>query len=368
MIPQVDDVEIELEEMESVAFGQPHDAETDDPGVVDDSLLDVADGGSHPAITLSDPSISEQTPPVSIPTEGTTIPPVDTFVPPRAPASESGIFDGDISGAIKMLTQLVASQAHRSNIVPSSSSQQGDSTSSRVNKFLQLDHPVFTGANLEEDPQDFIDEMHKTLRVICATETEGVELAAYRLKGVAYSWFELLEDSREEGRPPARWSEFADAFIDHFLPAVTRAARAMEFENLRQGNRSMWEYHMEFARLSKYVIHMLLTMEARVRRFVQGLNSFTINEALMAALNSNMNYGKMVAFAQATESRKLKNRMEREGNSKARSTCNMRESLGGGRSAFRGGSSVPSQSIAQSSASAPPSRPSQQQWSHFRPG
>ncbi|XP_070014109.1 uncharacterized protein [Nicotiana sylvestris] len=225
-----------------------------------------------------------------------------------------------------------------------------------------------SSVNPEEDPQDFINEMHKTLRVMRATETEGVELADYRLKGVAYSWFELWEDSREEGRPSMRWSEFADAFIDHFLPAETRAAHAAEFENLRQGNRSVWEYHMEFARLSKYAIHMLPTMEARVHRFVQGLNSLTINEASTAALNSDMNYGKMVAFAQATENHKLKNRMEREGSSKARSTSNMGESLGGGRSAFRGGSSGPSQSIAQSSASAPLSGPSQQQWRHFRPG
>nr|XP_009778655.1 PREDICTED: uncharacterized protein LOC104227972 [Nicotiana sylvestris] len=55
-------------------------------------------------------------------------------------------------------------------------------------------------------------------------------------------------------------------------------------------------------------------MEAKVRRFVQNLNSLTINEASMAALTSSMNYGKM------------------------------------------------------SSASAPPSGSSQQQWSHFKPG
>nr|XP_009794361.1 PREDICTED: uncharacterized protein LOC104241141 [Nicotiana sylvestris] len=172
-----------------------------------------------------------------------------------------------------------------------------------------------------------------------ATEIEGVELVAYRLKAVAYSWFELWEDYREEGRPPARWSEFDDAFIDHFLPAEKRAARAAEFENLRLGNRSVWDYHMKFARLTKYAIHMLPTKEAR-----------------------------MVAFAQAIENRKLKNRIKREGNSKARSLGNMGESLSGGRSSFRGGSSGPCQSIAQSSSSAPPSGPSQQQWSHFRPG
>ncbi|XP_070010691.1 uncharacterized protein [Nicotiana sylvestris] len=253
-------------------------------GVADDSLLYDAGECSHPAIALPDSSTPEQTTPVPTPVEGTTIPPVDTSVPPPAPVSGSGISDGDIRGDIQMLTQLVASQAQRSNVAPSLSSQQGDSTSSRVNIFLQLDTPVFTGANPEEDPQDFIDEMHKTFR----------------------------EDSREEGSPPVRWSEFVDAFIDHFLPSETRAARAAEFENLRQGNRSLWDYHMEFAHLSKYAIHMFTTMEARMRRFVQGLNSLTINEASRTTLNSDMNYGKMVAFAQAIKNRKLKNRMERE--------------------------------------------------------
>ncbi|XP_070006116.1 uncharacterized protein [Nicotiana sylvestris] len=162
-------------------------------------------------------------------------PPTDIPIPPPTPASGSGISNGDLRGAIQMLTQIVASQAQRSNVAPTSSSQQGDSTSSMVNRFLQLDPPMFTGANTEEDPQDFIDEMYKTLRVMRATDMEGVELAAYHLKGVAYSWFELWEDYREEGSPPARWNEFADAFMDHFLPAETRAACAAEFETLKQG-------------------------------------------------------------------------------------------------------------------------------------
>ncbi|XP_070025889.1 uncharacterized protein [Nicotiana sylvestris] len=304
------------------------------------------EANANATIGVANDSLLDETTPVPTLVEGTTIPPVDTSVPPLAPVSDSGISDGDLRGAIQMLTQLVASQAQRSNVAPSSSCQQWDSTSSRVNKFLQLDPTVFTGTNPEEGLQDFIDKMHKTLRVMRATETEGVELAAYRLKWMAYSWFELWEDSRREGSSPTRWSEFADAFIDHFLPAETRAARATEFENLRQGNRSVWGYHMEFAHLSKYVIHMLPTIESRMRRLVQGLNSLTINEASMAALNSDMNYGKMVAFAQDIDNRKLKNRIEREGNSKTRSTGTMGKSLGGGISAFRGGSSGPTQSVA----------------------
>ncbi|XP_070036584.1 uncharacterized protein [Nicotiana tomentosiformis] len=199
--------------------------------------------------------------------------------------------------------------------------------------------------------------MHKTLRVMRATETEAVELASDRLKEVAYSWFELWEESYEEGSPSARWGEFADAFIDHCLLAKTKVARAAEFESLRQDSLSVWEYHMRFAHLSNYVIYMMPTMEARVSRFVHGLSPLIINEAATAALNSDMNYGKMVAFSQATETCKLKNIMEREGSNKARSAGNFGGSSGGGRSAFRGGSSGPSQSFAQSSTSVPPSGP-----------
>ncbi|XP_070057203.1 uncharacterized protein [Nicotiana tomentosiformis] len=149
--------------------------------------------------------------------------------------------------------------------------------------------------------------------------------------------------------------------MDHFLPAETKATRAAEFESLKQGSMNVWEYHMEFVRLSKYAIHMLPTIEARVRRFVQGLSTLVIYESSTATLNSDMNYGKMVAFAQTTETRKLKNRMERQSSSKARSACNFGgfSGGGGGRLAFRGGSSGPSQSFTQSSMSAQSSRPSQ---------
>nr|XP_016449380.1 PREDICTED: uncharacterized protein LOC107774384 [Nicotiana tabacum] len=161
-----------------------------------------------PTITVPVSSTPEQTTPVPTPAEGATIPPADIPVPPPAPAPGPGISDGDLRGATQMLTQLVASQAQRTNVAPTLFSLQEDSSSSR-------------------------------------------------------------------------------------------------------GSRNVWEYHMEFVRLSKYAVHMMPTMETRVRRFVQGLSPLVINEATAAALNSDMNYGRMVAFAQATEARKLKLKMER---------------------------------------------------------
>ncbi|XP_070050485.1 uncharacterized protein, partial [Nicotiana tomentosiformis] len=281
------------------------------PEVAADSIFN--DAGEHPRsenippiTALPGSTTTDQTTPVPIPTEGATVPPTDIPVPAPAPAFDSGVTDVDLRRTIQMLAQIVASQVQRSSVEPTPSSQPGEFASSRVNKFLQLDPPVFTGTNLKEDPQDFIDDMHKTLRVMHATETDGGELASYHLKEVAYSWFELSEESREEGSPPVRWSEFTDAFIDHFVPAETKAACAAEPESLRQGSLTVWEYHMKSAHLSKYAIYMLPTMEAKVRRFVQGLSPLVINEAATTALNSDMNYGKMVAFSQATEDRKFK--------------------------------------------------------------
>uniref|UniRef100_A0A1U7WGA2 Uncharacterized protein LOC104226096 n=1 Tax=Nicotiana sylvestris TaxID=4096 RepID=A0A1U7WGA2_NICSY len=117
------------------------------------------------------------------------------------------------------------------------------------------------------------------------------------------------------------------------------AARATEFEVLKQGSMSVWEYHMEFVRLSKYTPQLVSTIGDRVRRFVQGLSPLV-----------------------ATEARKLKIRAERECNSRARSVGHS------GRPVQRRGPSGSSQSYAQSSANAPPSVHSYQQSSHLRSG
>ncbi|XP_070039167.1 uncharacterized protein [Nicotiana tomentosiformis] len=72
----------------------------------------------------------KKTAPVPTLTEDATVPP--TGIP--VPASDFGVSDIDLRGAIQMLTQIVAFQAQISNVIPTSSSQPGDSSSSRVNR------------------------------------------------------------------------------------------------------------------------------------------------------------------------------------------------------------------------------------------
>ncbi|XP_059288807.1 uncharacterized protein LOC132042219, partial [Lycium ferocissimum] len=87
--------------------------------------------------------------------------------------------------AVQLLTRLVSGQARRHG-AGGGHADRYDSL--RVRDFLTCNPPEFYGSRPAEDPQDFVRQMLRTLRVIRATETESVELASYRLRDVAVNW------------------------------------------------------------------------------------------------------------------------------------------------------------------------------------
>ncbi|XP_059294542.1 uncharacterized protein LOC132047526 [Lycium ferocissimum] len=95
-----------------------------------------------------------------------------------------------------------------------------------------------------------------------ATDTEAAELGAFQLQDVAHIWYETWEQSRGEDAPSATWDEFADAFIEHFMPIEVREAKATEFENLRQKDMTVQDYYLKFVSLSAYAPHMVPDMRA----------------------------------------------------------------------------------------------------------
>ena len=58
---------------------------------------------------------------------------------------------------------------------------------------------IFTGAKTSEDPQEFIDEVHKILVSMGATDIEKAELTSYQLKDVAQTLCKMWQDSRVLG-------------------------------------------------------------------------------------------------------------------------------------------------------------------------
>ncbi|XP_070028978.1 uncharacterized protein [Nicotiana sylvestris] len=200
----------------------------------------------------------------------------DTPAQEVAPGSVPSASDMDVRGAIQLLTQIVATQAQREG-----TSDVHEMSSSSSREFLNMKPLVFTGSKKDKDPQNFIDE----------------------LKDVANTLYEIWEESREEDADPSTKKEFADAFLEHFLPIKVLEAKALEFERLRQNDMSVNEYYLKFVSLAKYAPEMVRDMRARVRRFVLGLSDDLIAVANIAAQNNDMTITKMVDFVQGNEDR-----------------------------------------------------------------
>ena len=55
---------------------------------------------------------------------------------------------------------------------------------SHLRNFIRMNPPIFYGYKVEEDPQEFIDEIYKILFSMGLTTSEKAELATYQLKSV----------------------------------------------------------------------------------------------------------------------------------------------------------------------------------------
>ena len=59
---------------------------------------------------------------------------------------------------------------------------------SRLIDFPRLNLRTFDGSNVEEDPQEFIDEIYKILYAMGLNTSENAQLATYLLNDVAQIW------------------------------------------------------------------------------------------------------------------------------------------------------------------------------------
>ncbi|XP_049351896.1 uncharacterized protein LOC125816341 [Solanum verrucosum] len=180
----------------------------------------------------------------------------------------------------------------------------------RIRDFLNLDPPSFTGTDPNEDPQDFIDQIQRTFDVMHVSGKEALELAVYRLKGVAILWYEAWKQSRGTDAPSAIWKEFKKAFLDHYLPLEIREARADQFLNLHQGSMSVREYSLKFNSLDRYASNLVATMGDKVHPYMDRLDSYLVRDCTISSLNKDMDIARMQAFAQNLEDQRQRRRTQ----------------------------------------------------------
>ena len=207
----------------------------------------------------------------------------------------------EMRDAIRLLTQILAVQAGRQDRAQEYPDR---AASARARDFLTLNPPEFKGTDPNADPQEFIDGMQRTLDIMKASATESVELAAYRLQGIAINWFQSWRLSRGKDAPPPTWQEFSDAFLRHHMPPELRRARVDRFLNLRQDDMSVREYSVEFDSLARYAPAIVQNMEDRIHRYVMGLEPEWQEACMAVAMQPGMDIARVQAYAQGSEDRK----------------------------------------------------------------
>ena len=80
--------------------------------------------------------------------------------------------------SLQMLAQSLTNQKNR---VHASVNAMGGSAVSRVSDFVRMNSPEFLGSQINEDPQNFLDEIKKIFEVMHVSGNDLVELASYQL-------------------------------------------------------------------------------------------------------------------------------------------------------------------------------------------
>lgn len=111
--------------------------------------------------------------------------------------------------------QTITAQANR-EVVPREK-QHASTIASCLRDFTRINPPKYFGSKVDEDPQDFLDEVYNILFSMGMSSMEKIELAAYKLKDVAQTWYNQSKDSRALGGGLLTWEIFKKAFLDRFF-------------------------------------------------------------------------------------------------------------------------------------------------------
>jgi len=160
---------------------------------------------------------------------------------------------------------------------------------------MKIDLPSFNGNLRIEDFLDWVMEVERFFDYMSIREDRKVKLVAYKFKGGASSWWEKLQISRaRQGKGPVTsWLKMKRLLKARFLPPDFEQRLFQQYQECRQGGRTIQAYVDDFYRLSARN-DLMETEDQQVARFIGGLRVaiqdkvsmhpvFTLNQAVSLA-------------------------------------------------------------------------------------
>jgi hypothetical protein len=181
---------------------------------------------------------------------------------------------------------------------------------------------VFSWARDPLDADDWLNTIKSKFGLLHCTEYQKTLYATQQLKGPAVAWWaSYLVALPVEHH--VTWNEFRIAFHGHHLSAGTIRRKLIEFLELHQGNRSVYNYTQEFNNLAEYKRHHVDSDAKKGELYRMGLNiqlqdhlvknlSLSYNDPASTAIDQE---GTMRACEVAEEKRKRTTPRPTEGSS-----------------------------------------------------
>jgi hypothetical protein len=112
-------------------------------------------------------------------------------------------------------------------------------------EFKRAKPPTFSHSVEPIDADDWLKTIEKKLQVIQCTNWERVLFAAHQLVGPARDWWDAYVEAPEEPKT-INWQELWNNFRTHHVSFGMMKLKKKEFEDLKQGLKSMNEYVTRF--------------------------------------------------------------------------------------------------------------------------
>ncbi|XP_031091030.1 uncharacterized protein LOC115996026 [Ipomoea triloba] len=131
--------------------------------------------------------------------------------------------------------------------------------------------PTFLG---QEDPlvlEDWVRAFDKLYDAVNCPADRRVDIAVYYLQQQADLWWAAVGPALQQ-RPDFGWEAFKDAMREKFYPEHIRVAKYDEFLHLRQGNKTVQEYYLEFINLARFAPTLVPDEPGKASKFIRGLN------------------------------------------------------------------------------------------------